>query len=374
MKAKQISKIGFDARMIEHSGIGVRILNLLNKLHLFKPDSFEIVLLGNKEILEKYNLHKFYKIEEYNPEVYSIREILGASILKKFDYLDIPHFNIPILYIKKTIVTIHDIIPWKMKEFFPEQKKRIYLRFIFFLIKFFSKKVISVSEFTKKDLIEEFNFKENQIQTIYNGINQELFRKKTSREIESFKKKYNLPKDFFLTVGIGKEHKNISFLIECLKTKWTSQKNFPKLVIAGSSGIIPDYLKKVVSGFEEKIIFLEKISFEELPCLYASAKLYLYPSLYEGFGFPGLEAQSMECPVLSSNKTVLPEILGNSAFYFDPTNKEDFLLKLEETLIFLKTEKKFLETGKKNADKFTWEKAAEKIILNYTDLTKNLSI
>ncbi len=371
---KKIPKIGFDARMIEHSGIGVRILNVLNKLHLYKPDSFQIVLLGKKKILEKYKLHKYYEIEEYNPEIYSIREILGAPLLKKFEYLDIPHFNIPIPFIHKSIVTIHDIIPWKMKEFFPDTKKRIYMRVIFFLIKIFSKKIISVSEFTKKDLIEEFHFKTNQIQTIYNGIDQELFRKKTPKEINTFKTKHKLPKEFFLTVGIGKEHKNVSFLIEALKEKWNKNKNFPILVIAGSDAIIPQYLEKVILGYESKILFLEKLNFEELPLLYQSAKLYLYPSLYEGFGFPGLEAQSMYCPVLSSNSTVLPEILGNSAFYFDPKNKNDFLEKLNESLSFIEKNKDFLKLGKKNSDKFTWEKAAEKIILIYSDLIKNIDL
>ncbi len=359
--------IAYDARMIEHSGIGVRILNILNKLHLYKPSNFEIVLLGNPEILAKYNLDKYYKIIEYKAGIYSLKEMFGISEMRNFDLIDVPHFNVPLPYLKKTIATIHDIIPWKMKKFFPEVKKRLYMKFLFTLLRKYSKQIVSVSDFTKEDLVKEFRFDEKRILKIYNGIDYELFRKKTISEMNMFKKKYNLPKNYFLTVGIGKEHKNVEFIIQALKLKWEKSNLDLKLVIAGANGIVPKYLQEAIKGYEDYIIFLPRLEYSDLPKLYQAACLFIFPSLYEGFGLPVLEAQAMSCPVLSSNATVLPEILGNTAIFFDPIDQNDFLMKLD---LATKKNPNLTELGLKNTNRFSWEQAAQRTIILYEDLLK----
>lgn len=363
-----MKKIGIDTRMIEHSGIGVRILNLVQSLANEKREDVDIYLFGNKEILNKYKLDQSFPIIEYNVKVYSIREFWGHSKMKEMDILDIPHFNIPIRYLKKCIVTIHDIIPYKMKEFFPSKAKQIYMHLIFYLIKRFSKKVISVSECTKSDLVEVFHFPKDKIQTIYNGLNQELFKPHSKKECNDFRSKYNLENEYLLTVGIGKGHKNLGFVIKTLTPLWLEGNLDLPLILAGAGGKIPEHLIEIIRPVEKFIIPFQKISYEELPLLYQNAKMLIFPSLYEGFGFPLLEAQGVGCPVLSSNASVMPEVLRNSAYFFNPRDEKKFQEEFRLFMLNPSLLKTKVPLGYENAKRFTWKKAAEETMQVYKEL------
>lgn len=363
-----MKKIGIDTRMIEHSGIGVRILNLVQSLANEKREDLDIYLFGNKEILNKYKLDQSFPIIEYNVKVYSIREFWGHSKMKEMDILDIPHFNIPIRYLKKCIVTIHDIIPYKMKEFFPSKAKQIYMHLIFYLIKRFSKKVISVSECTKSDLVEVFHFPKDKIQTIYNGLNQELFKPHSKKECNDFRSKYNLENEYLLTVGIGKGHKNLGFVIKTLTPLWLEGNLDLPLILAGAGGKIPEHLIEIIRPVEKFIIPFQKISYEELPLLYQNAKMLIFPSLYEGFGFPLLEAQGVGCPVLSSNASVMPEVLRNSAYFFNPRDEKKFQEEFRLFMLNPSLLKTKVPLGYENAKRFTWKKAAEETMQVYKEL------
>lgn len=363
-----MKKIGIDVRMIEHSGIGVRILNLVQHLAKENRDGLDIYLFGNSKILGKYGLDKEFKIIEYNAGIYSLREFFGHSKMSEMDLLDIPHFNVPLRFLKKCIVTIHDIIPYKMKEFFPSKIKRLYMKLIFFLIQKFSLKVISVSEFTKEDLVEVFHFSETQIINIYNGLNHELFFPHSKNEVSQFRMKYNLEKEYLLTVGIGKEHKNLGFILRVLTPLWLEGNLDLPLVIAGAGGKIPEHLTELVRPVEKFIIPFQKISYEELPLLYQSAKMLLFPSLYEGFGFPLLEAQAVGCPVLSANVSVMPEILRSSAYFFDPTNEDKFRQEFRLFILNPSLLKTKIPLGFDNANRFTWKKATLETLQLYRSI------
>jgi glycosyltransferase involved in cell wall biosynthesis len=353
-------KVGIDTRMISHSGIGVRLYHLLSYLtkKSIKPD---IYLFGDPELLKKYTELSIYKIIPYYAKVYSISELLGHSEMKNMDLLDIPHFNYPLPYINKCIVTIHDLTPYVMRNFFPSKLKRLYLQIILRLLRY-SKKIISVSDFTAKDLETYFGYPISNTKVIYNAVDHKVFYPRSENDIIAFKKKYNLPNEYYLAVGIGKGHKNFQFLIDSLYSKYKSGEIKISLVIAGTNGVVPDYIQKKIIGIENSILFLSKIPYEELPFLYGGAKCLLYPSLYEGFGLPLVEAQASNCPIVSSNASVMPEILENSALFFDPTKP----LELIEALNNLETfSSEFKQKGLDNAKRFTWDSSVDQLIEVY---------
>lgn len=360
-------KIGFDARMIRHSGIGVRIEFILKHILENKYDFMKFYLFGNPDYLNQFKKIPKTEIIPYNAGIYSIRELFGHPLMKEMDILDIPHFNIPIPYIGKSIVTVHDLTPYVMKEFFPSRLKRAYMNLIFRLIKK-SAAVLTVSENTKTDLIREFKYSPDSVRVNYNAVDTDIFRKHSDEETENFRKKYSLPKKFYLTVGIGKEHKNFKFLLGCLLELWKEQKVSAPLVLAGTGGKLPEYIQELASSASEKLIVFPRIPYEELPLLYSSADLMIFPSLYEGFGFPAVEAQAAGCPVLSSNASVMPEILSDSAAYFDPKDSESFfssLLKLEKS----PERKKLLKLeGFENIKRFDWKRSAQEILNIYKEL------
>ncbi|WCL49492.1 glycosyltransferase family 4 protein [Leptospira sp. GIMC2001] len=363
-------RIGIDARMINHSGIGVRIQNVLQFWKDPFPDT-ELYIFGDPDLLENYILPKHSKIIRYKAKIYSIRELFGHPLMKKMDLLDIPHFNAPLKYLHKSIVTIHDLIPWVMREFHSSWIKRIYLRINLNRIFKKSKQIVAVSEFTAVDIEREFGMPSNGIVVIHNGIDHYLYRSQPISKVESFKKKYNLPEKFFLTVGIGKGHKNQKFLIDCLGNEWMKEANMPPLVIAGVGGKIPNYLKDTYEKWKRKIIILPRISDREMPLMYQSAFILIFPSLYEGFGFPVVEASAMGTLVLSSNATVLPEVLGEGALYFDPYSAESFSTQLHASLQLKASKRKIITSlAQRHSKKFNWDKTVIEIQKNYLRIAK----
>ncbi|TGK61969.1 glycosyltransferase family 1 protein [Leptospira wolffii] len=366
---RRMYKIGFDARMIAHSGIGSRIKGILGELAgPASKKGIRITLLGNEKVLKGNLSSKILKEYEYLPYdagIYSIRELIGIPEMKSFDLLDIPHFNVPLRYLDRSIVTIHDIIPFRMRQFHSSFLKQTYLGFILARIRKKARSVITVSDFTAKDLNEVFSFPFEKMNTIYNGIDSQVFRPRTSSEVKKLEKKYSIPSGYMLSVGIGKEHKNLGFVLESFAKLWSEGKLNKTWVIAGASGKLPDYLKEKARGWEDKIKVLPHLTIDELAVLYSGAGMLVYPSLYEGFGFPPVEAEACACPVLSSDTSVLPEILGDSAFYFNPYDHASF----EKELMGLHSSPKRMGSkknlGLKNAKRFNWKKSADRIVEEY---------
>lgn len=360
-------KIGFDARMIRHSGIGVRIEFLLKHMLKEKDSFMKFYLFGSPEYLEQFRQFPETEIIPYDAGIYSIRELFGHPMMKQMDLLDIPHFNIAIPYLKKSIVTVHDLTPYIMKEFFPSRLKRAYLNLIFRLIKK-SASVVAVSENTRQDLIREFEYSPNAVRVNYNAVDADVFRVHTDEETENFRKKNSLPDKFYLTVGIGKEHKNFKFLLSCLLELWTEKKEAPPLVLAGTGGKLPDYIQELAHSAGGKLIVFPRIKYEELPLLYSAADLMIFPSLYEGFGFPAVEAQAAGCIVLSSNASVMPEILSDSAVYFNPKDRFSFIHSLNEIEKNPEQKKILKQRGFENIKRFDWKKSAREILSLYKEV------
>lgn len=229
----------------------------------------------------------------------------------------------------KKVTTYHDVIPlkfpqWSHPKIVDVQKKRL---------KIVEKEidmVIVVSESTKKDLLEVSKIPEEKVTVIYEGVD-EQFKLQSKDEIESFKKRYGLPENFVLAIsGIG-ERRNLERV---------KQAAFGfNLVIAGET--------------------LPQIPYNELPFLYASAKVLLYPSLYEGFGLPILEAQACGIPVITSNVSSMPEVGGKAAYYVNPKNIEEIRKGLKEVMENEKLRSELVRLGLENVKNFSWEKCAE---------------
>ncbi|EOQ95853.1 glycosyltransferase, group 1 family protein [Leptospira wolbachii serovar Codice str. CDC] len=346
--------------MIENSGIGIRIQHIL-KFWPISPQTADLFIFGDPAILKKYNLPKEAQIIEYKTNIYSPKEFLGHPEMANMDLLDIPHFNIPFPYIRKCIVTIHDLIPYHFKAAHSSFVKRVYMQIVFRWIKWFALKIITVSKFTKQDLVQSFGYSENKISVVYNGIDRKIFSNKPLTNLNIFLKKQSLPKSYLFTVGIGKAHKNFPFLLETIEELWKEKKLNLPLVIGGISKEIPTELKVFKDKYPNLIFFLPHLPYEELPLAYQGAKLFIFPSLYEGFGFPVLESQSVGTVVLSSNVSVLPEILGSTAEYFDPYSKENLKSKILFLLSNDKLQKDYQKKGLVNANRFLWHNAIQSL-------------
>ncbi len=223
--------------------------------------------------------------------------------------------------------------------------------------------ILTPSENTKRDIVDYYKISPEKIKVIYPGVKQ--FPNSGFRTAE-IKKKYNLPESYILFLGTIEPRKNIIGLIEAFE-KITSN---IYLIIAGAPGWkneeIFERAKK--SSRNDKIKFIGFVEPNDKPALYAGAELFIYPSLYEGFGFPVLEAMAADTPVITSNRSSLPEIVGSAAYLIDPTRPEQITIAIDEILTKPALRDLYIKNGREQAVKFSWEKAAKEWLLSAKSL------
>jgi len=321
-------KVAVDARMLKMSGIGTYIQNLM------KNDCYNIAL-GNKEELKKFGFNG--EIIEYNFKIYGIKEQLKFPYkeLKKHnpDVLHVPHYNVPIFYRGKLIVTIHDLTHLIYPEFLPNKLAYIYVKFMMWIAIKKSSKIITDSENTKKDILKFFNVDAKKIEVIHLAAGEE-FVKKDKKDIEYLYSKFGIPKDkkVLMYVGNLKPHKNLEKLLEAY-SKITNIED-TRLLLVGKAFEKYDILedKEKLLNIQDKVIHTGIVTQEELVDLYNLIDLFVFPSLYEGFGLPILEALSCGSTVICSNASSIPEVGGNIVEYFNPNDVKDMSEKIEEAL------------------------------------------
>ncbi len=215
---------------------------------------------------------------------------------------------------------------------------------------------------------------EDRVIVTYPGVKQAA---QINSSMEKLKEKYTILGEFILFVGTLQPRKNIVRLIEAYSKLVAQSKKVPQLVIVGKKGWLYEDILSAPKrfGVEKGVIFLEFVPDSDLALLYRNALCFVLRSLYEGFGLPILEAMRYGCPVVTSNVSSLPEAAGDAAVYIDPNNTEDIAQKLKLVISDLKLREELIEKGKKQVQKFSWEKAAKEtleILKGVTSSGKNL--
>lgn len=359
MESTNKLKLVIDANMYNASGIGTYIKNIVP----FLIDKFNITLLINSDDIKKFVFHKNITIIQCNSKIYSIKEQL--ELFKKIPPCDLfwsPHYNIPLLPIKakKRMVTIHDVFHLAYYEDL-SFKQKIYAKLVINQAVKLSNMVITDSIFSKNEIKKYTNFEINEI--VGCSIDKQKFKLINIKNILlNVKQKYNLPDDFLLFIGNVKPHKNLQNLLLAIKDIDENLVIVGKKdgFITGDNGI---YDLIVKYNLEDKIFFTGYVEDNDIPAIYNLAKLFVFPSLYEGFGIPPLEAQACGCPVVCSNAASLPEVGGeDSVIYCDPYDINDIKEKIELVLNDENLQNELIEKGFNNIKRFSWEESARKII------------
>ncbi len=273
------------------------------------------------------------------------------------------HFNKPLFYRRPCVVTIHDTT----LSFFPGKKMgQWWRRWIYKLVITnavrISKKVITVSQNTKQDVVRLFRIAPEKITAIWNGLTTDFHPCRTE-EHHAVRQKFQLSQDFLLYTGVWREHKN---LVRLLRSFSDVQKQFPnvQLVITGKKDPhYPEVLKTVETlALQKSVRFVGLVDFEDLKKLYSAATLYVFPSLYEGFGLPPLEAMAAGTPVVASRVSAIPEVCGDAAEYFDPYNVVDMTEVIKTVLATSEKQKELTQKGFERIKLFSWDRAAEETL------------
>jgi len=337
------------------------------------------------------NSNKYYiflnsdNFDEYIPKNSNFSKVLAdckvygwseqfklPGILRKYNLnlIHFPHFNVPLMYRGKYIVTIHDLII----SHFPTSRAttlnpflyKIKLFFYNFIIKLAAvraQSIIAVSKYTKDDIASYFRINADKIIVIYEGVDLPVA---SQAECQAVLDELGIKGDYLLYVGSAYPHKNLERLL--LAFQKIHQTNLLlQLVLVGKINFFYDRIKKLINelGLQKNVILTDYVPDDKLACIYQTADLYVFPSLLEGFGLPPLEAQTYGVPVISSNTSCLPEILGESAVYFDPTNVDDIVEKINRTYDDFAIREELKNKAAVNLQRYSWKKMAQEILDMY---------
>jgi glycosyltransferase involved in cell wall biosynthesis len=371
---KKRHRIGIDARFYGPlgKGLGRYTQEIVDNILKIDRHNEYVVFLGKENFDELQSDHPHLKKVLADVRWYTVAEQLFMPWLifkEKLDLIHFPHFNVPLLCPVKFIVTIHDLILTK----FPTMRATTHGAWLYFIKNLGyrlsiihalkrARKVIAISKFTKTDIIDQFGINSEKIELTYEGTTN-LSSGKDSRfaskldhgEILS---DYCILEPYILYVGNAYPHKNLEFLIKVFK-ELQAEKPDLKLVLVGKNDYFYARLKKFALELNANtVIFPGYVPDRDLEILFSRALAYVFPSKYEGFGLPPLEAMSRGCPVISSNSTCLPEVLGDAALFFDPDDGAQLKNQINNLINSENLRQDLIAKGYKRAKLYDWYECA----------------
>ncbi len=362
-------RIGIDARMWNETGIGRYIRNITSNISkLDTTDEFVVFLL--QEHIDLVDLPKNFKKVVANIKWNSFDEQLVLPNIfysEKLDVLFSPNFNISIFYNRPFVLTVHDLTVIKFKTgrattlpFFVYQIKRLGAHIAFHLGLRRASKIVTVSEFVKKDILSTFNISPEKIEVVSCGVEPNFQPVAFGDQIRVLQK-YGISKPYLFYVGNAHPHKNLERLIEAFELL---SEEFPDLtlVLGGSKKFFYERLENEWKHkpIYQKLRFVGFVEESDLPALYSGSEAFVNPSLYEGFGLQLLEAFSCNTKVICSGVSSLPEVGGEAAYYFNPEDIAD--IKNTISLALKDTTSNKRELGLVQVGKYTWQLGAKKIL------------
>ncbi|MFH1309180.1 MAG: glycosyltransferase family 1 protein [Candidatus Omnitrophota bacterium] len=364
-------RIGINARYLQNTRTGIAryVYSLLSNLKKVDTDNEYILFLGSSRLVSE-DIRNFGFRNDISkmPTTNQILKMIWQHFYVprrvkdlKIDVFHEPMFIAP--YFKKCpiVVTIHDLA----YKFLPDcytLRNRLYLDLLMKRSISMSDKIIVISEHTKKDVLSNFDVKEQKVEVIPLSVD-ESFSPITERKEEKeaiVKSKYGITRNFILTVSLISPRKNLVNLIRVFAKLKKTKMSDHQLVIVGKKGwLFKEIFKEAVAcDYEKDIIFCDFVSNDDLVKLYNAAEVFVYPSLYEGFGLPLLEAMSCGCPVVASNSSSIPAVCADAAILFDPYDFSGFADAIWRVLTDISLKNCLIEKGKTRATFFSWKRTA----------------
>jgi glycosyltransferase involved in cell wall biosynthesis len=361
-------RIAIDARKLRDYGIGTYVRNLLRHLSRLDQTTEYVVLCREKdqEVVQELG-ENFRAVSESSPG-YSVREQVTVPRdlrRERADLFHSPHYVMPPLTPCKSVVTIHDCIHLRFPQYLPNRLGYAYARSFLWTATHLSNRVMTVSEASKRDILEYFRVPPQKIDVIYNGIDERFGQPPAEEDVVRVRERYQLDGPFVLYAGNIKPHKNLGRLIEAFHLLRTGGGGFDqvKLVIIGDEIAKYAALRHAVHRHKlhKHVRFFGFVPSRTLAILYRLADVFVFPSLYEGFGLPPLEAMASGTPVITSNVSSLPEVVGDAAILIDPLQPEAIADALRRVLGDAALREDLRQRGLERARHFSWERSIHRV-------------
>jgi len=348
------------------AGINGHIYNLLQKLPTAAPDLHFTAFLHERRFMLPSGLRAQYtRWPTDRPPVRILWEQLALPGMLRAQGIDLLHglaYATPLASPCPTVVTIHDLTFFRLPEALPPLK-RFYLRIATRNATRRAARVIAVSRQTRDDLIRFLHLPAEKVDVVHNGVS-EAFCPAAPEEVAAFRHRRGLPPRFLFFLGTLEPRKNIIRLLEAF-ARWKGdvgggKHEGVKLIVAGAKGwsFARIFAHVEELGLEREVIFPGFVPTEELPWWYRAAECFVYPSLYEGFGLPVLEAMACGTPVITSSSSSLPEVAGDAAITVDPRDVPALAEAIGRVMADAMLREEMRQAGLRQARRFSWSKAA----------------
>ena len=375
-------RVAIDIRRVRDFGVGTYIRNIVRALARLDQQN-EYLLLGPAEVfLEFDGLPPNFVAAPLEWEEDSPRSVVEFDRVLRRAECDVVHIPHLFWYPRRTrcpyVVTVHDLLTYYQPNSNGSHLKRILHNYLTRRALGHAARILAVSKFTKNDLCRVYGVRPESIEVIYNAIDDRFARGHTTdadRQLISERYQVNYP--FLLYAGNIKPHKNVGRIIEAfsaLKAELEKSECLPdlKLIIIGDElSKHPDLRRTVIKGaVQNEVRFLGFVPIDVLRIFYDTAKAFVFPSLYEGFGLPPLEAMAHGTPVVTSNLSSLPEVVGNAAVLVNPENAFEIMRALHRVLLDQPLRERLKERGYEQVKRFSWDESARRTLTVYREVAQ----
>jgi glycosyltransferase involved in cell wall biosynthesis len=359
-------RIAIDARKLHDYGIGTYIRNLLRQLARIDPQSEYLLLCREADAGVAASLGPNFRAVITAARPYSVAEHVVIPALLRRERADLfhtPHYVLPPLVGCPSVVTIHDCIHLLFPQYLPSRLAYAYARGVMWSAAHRAARILTVSEASKRDIRRFFEVPEQKIEVIYNAIDERFGVAPHEEEVARIRERYQLDEAFMLYVGNIKPHKNLERLIDALHQLRGEGFDHLRLLIIGDEISKYATLRRAVHHFKlhKHVRFLGFVPDRTLAVLYRLAAVFVFPSLYEGFGLPPLEAMASGTPVVTSNVSSLPEVMGDAAVLIDPYDPAAIASGIRSVLANPAHRADLVARGLARARDFSWERSVRRV-------------
>jgi len=365
-------RICIDARKLGDFGIGTYIRNLLRALAEIDHDNHYWVLVGRngRNFVDRLGTN-FHGLTE-SSSVYSVRELFTVSwALRRLrpDVYHATHYVLPAYLPCPAVVTIHDIIHLLYPQFLSSQLALLYARVMIARSLRLGRRIITVSATTRDDIQDFFGVDAQTLRVVYNGVDETFRRALEPEELEAKLHGFRIRRPYLLFVGNPKPHKNVDNLLRAFARALELQPSDVTLACVGDRDAESARLRYLCRslGIAERVAFLGHVPEDALPALYQGALAFVYPSLYEGFGLPVVEAMASGTPVITSSTSALREIAEGCADLVNPHDVEDIAKAIARAIASPAHRDALRERGAARSADFDWRTTAERTLEVYRE-------
>lgn len=359
-------RIGIDARKLHDFGIGTYIRNLLRQLARIDQRTEFVLLCREPDVQALASLGQNFRPVVETADNYSIAEQIRIPLALKREGVTLfhaPHYVLPPLVRCRSVVTIHDCIHLMFPQYLPNRLAYIYARASIAMASRCATRVMTVSESSKRDILRFVNVDPDKISVIYNAYDERFGVEPREEDVVRVRERYQLHDEFVLYAGNVKPHKNLERLIAAFQIVRKRGLDHLKLVLIGDEISKYAALRRAVHQHQlhKYVRFLGYLPEETLAVMYRLAGVFVFPSLYEGFGLPPLEAMASGTPVVTSNVSSLPEVAGDAAVLVDPYDPDAIADGIFRVLSDESLRRDLRRKGIVRAHQFSWETSVGRI-------------